>query len=84
MAKHGARKINVCSRSGISDEASQKTMRNCLAYGYEIVKSKGDAADEEFVRVAFQQASLPITDIIQGVIIIRVNLPPLVIISLRR
>jgi NADPH:quinone reductase-like Zn-dependent oxidoreductase len=79
MAKHGARKIIVCSRSGISDEASQKTMRNCLAYGCEIVESKGDAADEEFVRSAFQQASPPVAGVIQGAMILRVSLSPLTI-----
>lgn len=73
MAKQGARRIIVCSRSGISDEVSQKTMRNCLSYGCEIIEAKGDAADEEFVQGVFQEASPPIAGVIQGAMILRVS-----------
>lgn len=40
MAWHGARQIIVCSRSGLSDEASQKTIANYSAYGCDIVGAK--------------------------------------------
>lgn len=73
MASHGAKRIVVCSRSGLGDEASQKTLRNCLSYGCEVVEAKGDVADEEFVRSVFQKASPPIAGVIQGAMILRVR-----------
>ncbi|KAL9121206.1 MAG: hypothetical protein Q9187_002242 [Circinaria calcarea] len=71
MAQHGARRIIVCSRSGISDEASKKTVMNCLAYGCEIVEGRGDVADIEFMRRVFKGASPRITGVIQGAMILR-------------
>ena len=74
MASHGARRIIVCSRSGLADEASQKTARNCQSYGCEVVEAKGDVADEEFVRGVFNHAWPPIAGVIQGAMILRVSL----------
>ncbi|KAJ4293054.1 hypothetical protein N0V88_005718 [Collariella sp. IMI 366227] len=71
MAQHGARQIIVCSRSGLGDEASQKTVENCLSYGCQVIAAKGDVADEEFVRSIFQHASPPIAGVIQGAMILR-------------
>ncbi|OAA57318.1 Beta-ketoacyl synthase [Cordyceps fumosorosea ARSEF 2679] len=71
MAKTGARRIIVCSRSGLADAASQKTVANCRAYGCEIVEAKGDVADETFVRKIFQEASPAISGVIQGAMILR-------------
>jgi NADPH:quinone reductase-like Zn-dependent oxidoreductase len=81
MAKHGARRIIVCSRSGLGDEASQKTLKNCLSYGCEVVEAKGDVADEGFVRTVFKQASPPIAGVIQGAMILRVSAKPSVLIT---
>ncbi|KAK3903543.1 putative polyketide synthase protein [Staphylotrichum tortipilum] len=71
MASHGARRIIVCSRSGLADTASQKTARNCRSYGCEIVEAKGDVADEEFVQNVFNHAWPPIAGVIQGAMILR-------------
>ncbi|TQV91949.1 polyketide synthase [Cordyceps javanica] len=71
LAKTGARRIIVCSRSGLQDAASQKTVANVAAYGCEIVEAKGDVADETFVRKIFQEASPPIAGVIQGAMILR-------------
>ncbi|KAF1739695.1 Compactin diketide synthase mokB [Beauveria bassiana] len=71
LAKNGARRIIVCSRSGLDDAASQKTVANCAAYGCEIVEAKGDVADETFVRKIFQEASPAISGVIQGAMILR-------------
>ncbi|ATY62880.1 Beta-ketoacyl synthase [Cordyceps militaris] len=71
LAKTGARRIIVCSRSGLQDPASQKTVANCAAYGCEIVEAKGDVADEAFVRKIFQEASPAIAGVIQGAMILR-------------
>ncbi|KAL2130925.1 hypothetical protein VTI74DRAFT_5750 [Chaetomium olivicolor] len=71
MAKHGARRIIVCSRSGLSDNASRKTVQNCPSYGCEVVEARGDVADEIFVRTLFQQASPPIAGVFQGAMILR-------------
>ncbi|KAM3489254.1 hypothetical protein MY3957_007465 [Beauveria namnaoensis] len=71
LAKNGARRIIVCSRSGLEDAASQKTVANCAAYGCEIVEAKGDVADETFVRKIFQEASPAISGVIQGAMILR-------------
>ena len=75
MAQHGARSIIVYSRSGISDEASKKTMMNCLAYGCQIVEAKGDVADIQSLRRVFKEASPGIAGIIQGAMILRVSDP---------
>ncbi|KAI9688389.1 MAG: Type I Iterative PKS [Bathelium mastoideum] len=71
MAQQGARRIIVCSRSGVSDEASKKTLMNCLAYGCEIVEAKGDVVDVKFMRKVFREASPAIAGVVQGAMILR-------------
>ncbi|KAF7917217.1 uncharacterized protein EAE98_010322 [Botrytis deweyae] len=71
MARHGARHIIACSRSGISDVASQKIVKNCLAYGCEVVDAQGDAASVSFMSKVFKEASPRIAGIIQGAMILR-------------
>ncbi|KAH9210204.1 KR domain-containing protein [Leptodontidium sp. 2 PMI_412] len=71
MSQHGARHIIVISRSGLSDEASKKTVMNCLAYGREIREAKGDVADAKFLRSVFKEASPGIAAVIQGAMILR-------------
>lgn len=73
MAQHGARRIIVCSRGGINDEASKKTIMNCSAYNCEVIEAKGDVADISFLRKVFQEASPSIAGIIQGAMILRVS-----------
>jgi KR domain/Zinc-binding dehydrogenase len=74
MAQHGAKRIIVCSRSGIDNEASRKVVMNCQAYGCEIIEAKGDVADRGFIRRVFKQASPEISGVIQGAMILRVSL----------
>lgn len=76
MAKNGARRIIVCSRSGLQDAASQKTIANCASYRCDIVEAKGDVADEDFVRKTFREASPRIAGVIQGAMILRVSCNP--------
>lgn len=73
MAQHGARHIIVCSRGGLSDEASKKTIMNCSAYGCQITEAKGDVANAQFMRTVFKEASHEIAGIIQGAMILRVS-----------
>nr|POE79484.1 fumagillin dodecapentaenoate synthase [Quercus suber] len=70
MAKHGAKQIIVCSRSGLEDEGSKKTAANCLAYGCRIVEAKGDVADPALVREIFRTASPCIAGVIQGAMVL--------------
>ncbi|RAQ55754.1 histidinol-phosphate aminotransferase [Aspergillus flavus] len=71
MAWHGARQIIVCSRSGRSDEASQKTIANYSAYGCDIVEAKGDVADMAFLRKMFREAAPALAGVVQGAMIFR-------------
>ncbi|OOO11195.1 Histidinol-phosphate aminotransferase [Aspergillus oryzae] len=71
MAWHGARQIIVCSRSGLSDEASQKTIANYSAYGCDIVGAKGDVADMAFLRKMFREAAPALAGVVQGAMIFR-------------
>ena len=48
MAQYRFRSIIICSRSGISDEASKKTIKNCLAYRFHILEAKGDSPTLNF------------------------------------
>ncbi|KAB8293815.1 hypothetical protein EYC80_009297 [Monilinia laxa] len=71
MARHGAKNIIACSRSGINDIASQKIVANCLAYGYKIVDAQGDATSVDPMSKVFKDASPQIAGIIQGAMILR-------------
>ncbi|KAJ5952535.1 polyketide synthase [Penicillium vulpinum] len=71
MAQHGAKRIIVVSRSGIEDEASQKTAKNCLSYGCKIIEAKGDVADVDFLKKVFRESSPTIAGVIQGAMILR-------------
>ncbi|KAF7950113.1 hypothetical protein EAE96_007411 [Botrytis aclada] len=71
MARHGAKHIIACSRSGINDVASQKIVKNCLAYGCDIVDAQGNAANVSFMTKVFKEASPRIAGIIQGAMILR-------------
>ncbi|KJK66098.1 Enoylreductase [Aspergillus parasiticus SU-1] len=70
MARQGARQITVCSRSGLSDDASQKTVANCSAYGCDIVEAKGDVADMAFLRKCSVRQLLQIAGVVQGAMIL--------------
>lgn len=75
MARHGARHIIVCNRSGINDETSARVVRDCLSYGCQVDEAKGDVADIEFVKRIFSQAQPKrIAGIVQGAMVLRVSI----------
>lgn len=76
MARHGARHIIVCNRSGLEDETSQRVIRDCQSYGCEIIGQTGDVCDLAFVRRVFAEAHpRPIAGIIQGAMVLKVRPP---------
>jgi NAD(P)-dependent dehydrogenase (short-subunit alcohol dehydrogenase family) len=76
MARHGAKHIIVCSRSGIHDEQSAKTILNCEVYGCAITEAKGDAGDRDFVGKVFSEATPAIAGVIMGAMVLRVSQCP--------
>jgi hypothetical protein len=74
MARSGARRIIACSRSGLDDDASINIIKNCRAYGCEIVDARGDVGDRGFVKRVFNEASPPVMGVIQGAMVLRVGL----------
>lgn len=74
MAKHGARHIIVCNRSGIDDETSKRVVRDCRSYGCEVTGQKGDVCNMAFVRRMFTDAHpRPIAGIVQGAMVLKVR-----------
>ncbi|KAI8626383.1 hypothetical protein F5Y19DRAFT_221991 [Xylariaceae sp. FL1651] len=72
MARHGAKHIIVCNRSGTTDDASARVVRSCLTYGCEITESRGDVNDFNFVRSIFESANQRrIAGVIQGAMVLR-------------
>lgn len=72
MAMHGAKHIIAMTRSGISDERSQATVRDCNALGCEVQEAKADVCNADVDR-AFKIAKHPLGGIIQGAVILRVR-----------
>ena len=75
MAQHGARHIIISSRSGINDEASARVVDSCLFYGCEVTEAKGDVGNFESVQRIFKSARPRIAGIVQGAMVLRVNIP---------
>ncbi|PLB47777.1 polyketide synthase 2 [Aspergillus steynii IBT 23096] len=71
LARHGARHMIVCSRSGLADEASARIVHNCAAWGATVVDARGDVVDYDFVRQLFKSAAPPIAGLIQGAMVLR-------------
>ncbi|KAK4214121.1 polyketide synthase [Rhypophila decipiens] len=77
MARHGARHIIVCSRSGLKDEdgASKRVIRGCReAYDCIVTVQQGDVCDADFVQRIFlsaQESGRPIAGILQGAMVLR-------------
>ncbi|KAI1191972.1 hypothetical protein F5B17DRAFT_425999 [Nemania serpens] len=72
MARHGAKHIIVCNRSGTSDDASARVVRSCLTYGCHITESRGDVSDYDYVQSIFTSANdRKIAGIIQGAMVLR-------------
>lgn len=72
MARHGARHLIVCSRSGIDDETSARIVRGCRSYDCEVTSQKGDVCDMAFVRHVFESAHpWRIAGVIQGAMVLK-------------
>ncbi|KAH7629517.1 putative polyketide synthase [Sordaria sp. MPI-SDFR-AT-0083] len=73
MARHGAKHIISCSRSGTSDAASSRIIKGCSAYGCAVTEAKGDVTSSSFVRSLFKQhrGGWRIAGIIQGAMVLR-------------
>lgn len=73
MARHGAKHIISCSRSGTSDAVSTRIIKGCNAYGCAVSEAKGDVASSSFVRSLFKQyrGSRQIAGIVQGAMVLR-------------
>ncbi len=72
MARHGARHLIVCGRSGIGDETSERIVWGCRSYGCEVIGEKGDICDMAFVRRIFE-APRRIAGVIQGAMVLKVG-----------
>jgi hypothetical protein len=73
LAKRGARNIIALSRSGCSDDRSQKVIANCNSLGCGVQDIKADVTDLSDVRNAFRVAKYPVAGIIQGAMVLRVS-----------
>ncbi|KAI1375608.1 hypothetical protein F4677DRAFT_112302 [Hypoxylon crocopeplum] len=72
MARHGARHLIVCNRSGTTDDASARVVRGCLTYGCEVTEARGDVGDIDFIRRIFKSAHPKrIAGVIQGAMVLR-------------
>lgn len=75
MARQGARRLVVLSRSGYEDSRSRSVIADLTSLGTHVDLIQGDVTVIEDVRRAFEQASAPIRGIIQGAMVLRVSQP---------
>ena len=73
MARLGAKHLVVMSRSGADDETSQGILHNIYNQDCQVDLIKGDVSSLDDVRRAFKGASVPISGIIQGAMVLRVS-----------
>ena len=73
LAKHGARNIIAMSRSGCSDERSQKVTMNCNSLGCEVQEAAVDVTCLSDVRKTFRNAKYPVGGVIQGAMVLRAS-----------
>ncbi|RWA06745.1 hypothetical protein EKO27_g8349 [Xylaria grammica] len=71
MARHGARRIVVISRSGTKDDVSARVIANCAAHGCHITDASGDVGYPTFVRTVFEDTQIRIAGIIQGAMVLQ-------------
>jgi NAD(P)-dependent dehydrogenase (short-subunit alcohol dehydrogenase family) len=73
LARQGARRLVVLSRSGYGDNSSKSVLADLSSLGTNVDLIQGDVTMIEDVRRAFAQASAPICGIIQGAMVLRVS-----------
>ncbi|KAL6817692.1 reducing type I polyketide synthase [Trichoderma camerunense] len=70
LARHGAKKICVFSRSQHTDDTTNKVIRDLKSLGCEAEMMHVDITKMEDVRSAFQRMTLPVAGIIQGAMVL--------------
>lgn len=73
LAKSGAKRLAVMSRSGNKDEKSQGVVKEIQSLGCEIELLTGDVSVLSDVENAFRQTKARIAGIIQGAMVLRVS-----------
>ncbi len=73
LAKSGAKRLAVMSRSGHEDEKSQGVVKEVQSLGCEIDLLTGDVSVLSDVENAFRQTKARIAGIIQGAMVLRVS-----------
>ncbi|RFU78094.1 polyketide synthase [Trichoderma arundinaceum] len=71
LAREGAKHIIALSRSGCSDERSQKVIANCAALGCTVYDAAADVSDPKAVKSVFETAAVPVGGVIQGAMVLR-------------
>ncbi|GIZ44216.1 hypothetical protein CKM354_000742000 [Cercospora kikuchii] len=71
LAKSGARRLAVMSRSGYADDKSRGVLKQIAALGAHIDLLTADVTKSEDVRRAFAETTVPIAGIIQGAMVLR-------------
>ncbi|KAL7929292.1 hypothetical protein V8C35DRAFT_331814 [Trichoderma chlorosporum] len=71
LAREGAKHIIALSRSGCSDERSQKVIANCAALGCTLYDAAADVSDPAAINAVFENATVPVGGVIQGAMVLR-------------
>ncbi|ETS85917.1 hypothetical protein PFICI_03942 [Pestalotiopsis fici W106-1] len=71
LARVGAANLTVISRSGYSDDKSQRVIKHINELGAKIDLLTADVTDQGQVKLAFGQTTMPIVGIIQGAMVLR-------------
>lgn len=71
LAKHGARRLAVMSRSGHDDEQSKRVVYNVRSLGCEVDLIQGDVTSKDDVRRVLKDRT--VGGIIQGSMVLRVS-----------
>jgi NAD(P)-dependent dehydrogenase (short-subunit alcohol dehydrogenase family) len=75
LAKCGAKRLAVVSRSGYNDDKSRGVVKQINALGANIDLLTADITNAEDLEAALTKASAPIAGIIQGAMVLRVCSP---------
>ncbi|KAL3419948.1 beta-ketoacyl synthase domain-containing protein [Phlyctema vagabunda] len=71
LAQHGAKNLVILSRSGCADEKSQGIIRDLDALGCHLDLMEGDVSVPADVDRIFKEATVPISGVIQGAMVLR-------------
>ncbi|PNY20705.1 Polyketide synthase [Tolypocladium capitatum] len=71
LAQRGAKHLVILARGGYDDARSKAVLRNIYAQGAKVDLVKGDVSILDDVRRTFKSASVPISGVIQGAMVLR-------------